>query len=171
MVLVVLGIKPHRKLWTTSARPGESVIEYILLNGCPAVVVPVKPGSPLVAWDTLTLEQLHKIGAKAPGGVESDKAKGVVHVLLEYLALCVDWERLTEPDRETDEEKAKVAEENELEGGGEKADELLATEGKKAVLREAVRLLVTGAINSWQSKEVRGKVDLDRAGIVMFRIP
>jgi hypothetical protein len=61
MVLLVVGLKPHRSLWTTSKRPGESVIRYILLNGCVSIVVPVKPGAPLVAWDTLTLEKLWEV--------------------------------------------------------------------------------------------------------------
>jgi hypothetical protein len=61
MVILCVGLKPHRSLWTTSARPGESVIKYLLLNGCPAIVVPVKIGAPLVAWDALTLEELWKV--------------------------------------------------------------------------------------------------------------
>lgn len=42
LVVVALGIAPHRKLWTMSQRPGESVVNYILLNGCPAIVLPAK---------------------------------------------------------------------------------------------------------------------------------
>jgi len=194
MVLVILGIKPHRHLWTTSARPSESVIKYILLNGCPAVVLPVKPGSPLIAWDTLTLEELHKIG-KSEGGVDGDKAKGVVDVIFEYLALCVDWERVPEPKVESggegkeDLERAiqdlKVSKDNatknsnvvsvnEMTAQGVEPQEAGiedATEGKKVSVKEAVRLLVMGAINSRESKEVKKEVDLDRAGIAMFRIP
>ena len=41
------------------------MINYILLNGCPAIVVPVKVGAPLVAWDGLTLEQLWKVSLPA----------------------------------------------------------------------------------------------------------
>ncbi|KAF8511568.1 hypothetical protein BU17DRAFT_97135 [Hysterangium stoloniferum] len=165
MVLVVLGIKPHRGLWTTSARPSESIIKYILLNGCPAIIVPVKAGSPLVAWDTLTLEDLHKLN-KQPGGVESPKAKGVINVICEYLGLCVDWERVTAvPDEKEKEIIAGVSEEDE-----QKAEEALLNE-KQAAVKEAVRLLVVGAINSAQSEEAKKEIDLDRAGIVMFRIP
>ncbi|KAF8589146.1 hypothetical protein K439DRAFT_1658117 [Ramaria rubella] len=167
MVLVVLGIKPHRRLWSTSARPGESVIEYILLNGCPAIVLPVKAGSPLIAWDTLTLEQLHQIGKKS-SGVESEKARGVANVIYEYLGLCVDWRRMLisgEKSKETAE--GVLYEEGEE---GENGNEGLLEE-RKTTLKDAVKLLVTGAINSGNSKEAKKKVDLDRAGIVMFRIP
>jgi hypothetical protein len=180
MVLLVLGIKPHRHYWTTSARPSESVIEYILLNGCPAIVVPVRPGSPLIGWDTLTLEQLHKIG-KQPGGVESTKAKGVVKVLLEYLDLCVDWERVVVPggdvgaegekekngDTGDDSPDAEAAAEN----SQGKTEDGATLETKHAVMKEAVSVLVAGAINSWDSKEAKKAVDFERAGIVMFRIP
>lgn len=51
MLLTVIGLAPHRfGMWTSSARPGESVMKYQLLNGCPALVLPVLPGSPLVSW-------------------------------------------------------------------------------------------------------------------------
>ena len=179
MVLLVLGIKPHRHYWTTSARPSESVIEYLLLNGCPAIVVPVRPGSPLIGWDTLTLEQLHKIG-KQPGGVESVKAKGVVSVLYEYLGLCVDWERVVVPGvgevelKEKEDVKAgdgpRGADEEPNESKGEERDEIGLSE-KENALKNALSLLVAGAINSGASKEAKKVVDFERAGIVMFRIP
>ncbi|KAF8519449.1 hypothetical protein JB92DRAFT_2898687 [Gautieria morchelliformis] len=169
MVILVLGIKPHRHYWTTSARPSESVIEYILLNGCPAVVLPVRPGSPLVAWDTLTLEQLHKIG-KLPGGLESAKAKGVINVLSEYSGLCVDWERVVVPGRQVEAEEKDMHGDVPGESKGRDGGEILL-EAKKAAVRDAMRLLVAGAINSGTSKEAKKAVDFDRAGIVMFRIP
>ena len=168
MVLVVLGIKPHRHYWTTSARPGESVIEYILLNGCPAVVIPVKPGSPLIAWDTLTLEQLHRIG-KESGGIESDKARGVANVIYEYLGLCVSWERMVIPGKRGEEAHEVAATEMETRKGTGQSD--AGDEWKREALKDAVRILVTSAIQSSESKEAKKKIDLDRAGIVMFRIP
>ncbi|KAF8886586.1 hypothetical protein BD779DRAFT_1530487 [Infundibulicybe gibba] len=87
MVVLVVGLKPHRRLWTTSARPGESVINYILLDGCPAIVVPVKVGAPLVAWDALTLDKVWKTG----------RFEGIVNVLFEYLDFCIDWQRFDNP--------------------------------------------------------------------------
>lgn len=45
MVMVVVGLKPHRiNLWTSSQRPHESVMYYQLMNGCPAIIVPVRLG-------------------------------------------------------------------------------------------------------------------------------
>ncbi|KIJ35299.1 hypothetical protein M422DRAFT_51568 [Sphaerobolus stellatus SS14] len=174
MVILVLGIQPHRRLWMTSARPSESVIQYTLLNGCPAIVLPVKPGSPLIAWDSLTLAELHKIGKE--GGTESAQAKGIVDVLFEYVGLCVDWQRVIEP-RDDDEEKTTVPLEVEMKTVGDSEPEAKRegdegiTEGKKTAVKEAIGLLVAGAINSKESKEAKKEIDLDRAGIVMFRIP
>ncbi|KAF7300691.1 hypothetical protein HMN09_00954800 [Mycena chlorophos] len=156
MVVLLVGLKPHRALWATSARPGESVINYILLNGCPAIVVPVKVGAPLVAWDTLTLEELWKVSlpaedidyAKDPGG----KFGGIVKVLFEYLDMCVEWERF----EVTDDTGAGVAE-----GGGD----------PKMALKAALTLLVAAAIRSKESKEVKKEIDKERAGIAMWRIP
>lgn len=158
IVILVLGIKPHRKLWTTSARPGESVINYLLLNGCPAIVLPAKPGAPLVAWDGLTLKQLHELELpNNDGGWGGEKFKGVIGVLMEYIDLCVDWDRV-------------VLEGGEGEGQGE-GGLMNSLDGKKSAARSALSLLLVAAVCSKDSTEVKKEVDPERAGIVMFRIP
>lgn len=157
ILVVVLGISPHRRLWTTSARPGESVMNYHLLNGCPALVIPAlsaNGSTPLVAWDTLTLEHLHTIG-REKGGIDGDPFKGVVTCLFEYLSLCIDWDRVTIP-----EELGKHTE------GTRTSDEL-----KKQVVRDGLKLVLAGAVRSHDSEAVKADVDTDRAGIVMFRLP
>ena len=51
MLLTVIAIAPHRLgLWSSSQRPEESVLRYSLFDGCPAVVIPVLPGTPLMSW-------------------------------------------------------------------------------------------------------------------------
>ncbi|EGO03533.1 hypothetical protein SERLA73DRAFT_83585 [Serpula lacrymans var. lacrymans S7.3] len=159
IVILVLGMKPHRLLWTTSARPSESVIHYQLLNGCPAIVVPAKVGAPLIAWDGLTLEDLWKVSLPNEGEVGFGKAStnttfvGIVNVLFEYLDLCIDWERV-------------------IIQGDEYADESKQNEdGKKASVWDALALLVAGAVRSGRSKEVKKEVDKERSGIAMWRIP
>ncbi|KAJ7057761.1 hypothetical protein C8F01DRAFT_1150989 [Mycena amicta] len=153
MVVLLVGLKPHRTLWTTSARPGESVINYILLNGCPAIVIPARVGAPLVAWDTLTLEELWKVPLPAQD-IETEEAGGklggIVNVLFEYLDMCVEWERFV------------------VSGNEEKPSEL---EGAKKALKRALVLLVAAAIRSKESKEVKKEVDKERSGIAMWRIP
>ncbi|KAG7446790.1 uncharacterized protein BT62DRAFT_980427 [Guyanagaster necrorhizus] len=150
MVIVLMGLKPHRKLWTTSARPGESVINYILFNGCPAIVVPVKVGAPLLAWDALTLEELWKIELPPEGGEsQSGQFEGIVSVLYEFLDLCVDWKRII-----LDEESSDCDEE----------------EGRN-VLKVSLTLLLAAAVRSKDSKEVVKEVDKERSGFAMWRIP
>ncbi|KAJ7627699.1 hypothetical protein DFH06DRAFT_1227889 [Mycena polygramma] len=155
MVILCVGLKPHRTLWTTSARPGESVINYILLNGCPAIVVPVKVGAPLVAWDALTLEELWKVPLPADDPeTESTTATqgkfgGIVNVFFEYLDMCVDWERVVvsgDPGKPSDMDARKA-------------------------LKSALGLLVAAAVRSGASKEVKKEVDKERSGIAMWRIP
>ncbi|KAK0204030.1 hypothetical protein DFS33DRAFT_1336258 [Desarmillaria ectypa] len=150
MVIVLVGLKPHRKLWTTSARPGESVINYLLLNGCPAIVVPVKVGAPLLAWDALTLEELWKVELPPEGGEsQPGQFEGIVSVLYEFLDLCIDWERVV------------------LEEGSSEHDE----NTKRNILKVSLMLLLAAAVRSKECKEVVYEVDKEKSGIAMWRIP
>ncbi|KAF6757689.1 hypothetical protein DFP72DRAFT_989211 [Ephemerocybe angulata] len=180
MVIVVLGLKPHRSLWTTSKRPGESVIRYLLLNGCVSILVPVKPGAPLVAWDVLTLKKLWDIDLppKVEAGEISESAptetprsksgrfEGVVQVMYEYLDLCVDWERVALPG---------LPEADAAQGGsGAYTTTTIASgfsgDGECEALKDAVTLLVASAVRSGGSKAARDDIDEERAGIAMWRI-
>ncbi|KAF5340354.1 hypothetical protein D9611_007926 [Ephemerocybe angulata] len=196
MVIVVLGLKPHRSLWTTSKRPGESVIRYLLLNGCVSILVPVKPGAPLVAWDVLTLKKLWDIDLppKVEAGDISESAltetprtksgrfEGVVQVMYEYLDLCVDWERVALPGL-PDADAAQggsgayttttIA--SGFSGDGNAVDlpatpEAKQYERQKEALKDAVTLLVASAVRSGESKAARDDIDEERAGIAMWRI-
>ncbi|KAH7100065.1 hypothetical protein BKA62DRAFT_707466 [Auriculariales sp. MPI-PUGE-AT-0066] len=150
MVVVVLGIRPHRAgLWTSSERPGESVMYYAIMNGCPAVVLPLLPGSPLVAWHANTLGQLQKL----EGGISGPKFKVIAQRLYQYVDLCIDWERVV-PDDQLEEAEAETPLE----------------EKRKLAVRRAIEALLAGAVQS-DCKEVRKEVDADRAGIAFFRIP
>lgn len=144
----------------------------MLLNGCPAVVVPAKVGAPLLAWDTLTLEQLWDVdlppspSADGASSTEtrsaSDKFEGIVNVIYEYLDLCVDWERFTVPGSVSPGESDDVSKEK------QDGTHALATKG---ALKDAVTLLVAAAIRSKTSKEAKKELDGDRSGIAMWRIP
>lgn len=153
MVVVVLGLKPHRVgLWASSERPEESVMYYLLLNGCPSLVLPLLPGSPLVAWHALTLEQLQKL----EGGVGGARFKAVADKLVEYVSLCIDWDRVV-PDSQVESTA----------NGTARVD---LDENRRSAVRRAVESLLTGAVQS-DCKELRNKLDRDRAGIVFFRVP
>jgi hypothetical protein len=135
LALVLLGLKPHRlSMWTSSARPSESLLQYILLNGAPTLILPALAGAPLLAWNTLTIKQIH---------AKKGKYDGIVRILFEYVSLCVDWERVT------------VGEGN---------------EERKNAVRDALELVVAAASQSADSKAVKKGVDLERAGIVIYRI-
>lgn len=134
-----------------------------MLNGCPAIVVPVKPGAPLLAWDSLTLEELWKLelpaeGTEAPTG----RFEGVVNVLYEYLDMCIDWDRVVIPGTDA-------------KGGVEGADAIKSIpagdEGKKKIVRNALELIAAAAVRSGESKEVKKEIDKERSGIAMWRIP
>ncbi|KIY43096.1 hypothetical protein FISHEDRAFT_68204 [Fistulina hepatica ATCC 64428] len=189
LLVTVIGLRPHRKFWTTSMRPNESVIHYILLNGCPAIVLPAKLGAPLVAWDALTLEKLWDI--PLPDGVSSHEAamvsgksgkfEGVTSVLMEYLDLCVEWERFKMQSSEGAEEEELVDGRTEADASGEpdekakpqSSDDAAEYKNEHAMLKDALTLLVAAAIRSKDAKKALEKAELeaDRAGIVIWRIP
>ncbi|TFK28582.1 hypothetical protein FA15DRAFT_665299 [Coprinopsis marcescibilis] len=182
MVILVLGLKPFRQMWTSSKRPGESVLKYVLLNGCISVVVPVKTGSPLIAWDTMTLEKLWAVELPSEGSDRSSDGKfeGVVGVIWEYIDLCVDWERISIPNEgqeEAGEESLAVPDGDEDSDAGKcnkEPDQPAVAVGlgvKKQAVKDAVTLLVAGAVRSKKSEEVRDELDEDRSGIAMWRIP
>ena len=116
------------------------------MGRCPALVLPVRDGSPLVAWFAAgrTLGKLWKINLSTQKGKEELAAH--TRSLTEFLNLCVDW------DRATDENGKKGK------GGRQRLD-------------RAVELLLEAAVRSGQSKRVVKEVDGDRAGIAMFRLP
>lgn len=152
MVVLVLALSPHRiGAWTSSQRPGESVMNYTLLNGCPALVVPIKPGCPLIAWHAVTLKTLQHL----KGGVDGQAFKDILDTLVNYIDLCVDDERIELPPN--------YAEQSGLTGS---EDEM-----KKTAVRTAMELVLAGAVRSGESAKVRKEVDNERAGIVFFRIP
>ncbi|KAL1731943.1 hypothetical protein EV714DRAFT_207811 [Schizophyllum commune] len=146
MLVTVLGLKPYRLGWTSSARPGQSILHYQLLDGCPALVLPVRDGSPLVAWFAAgrTLAKLWKMNLNKDSGRK--ELTRHTHSLAEFLNLCVDW------DRATDENGKKGR------GGRQRLD-------------RAVELLLEAAVRSGESKKVVKEVDGERAGIAMFRLP
>ncbi|KAJ3559166.1 hypothetical protein NM688_g508 [Phlebia brevispora] len=126
--------------------------------------LPVKLGSPLVAWDTLTLEELWKVTLPHPEkgeSLEEGKFGGIVNVFCEYLDLCVDWSRVTLPNQTDGKEAAKP--------NSQPSEVDVA--GMKAALKQVVTMLVASAIRSGESKEVKDKVDKERSGIAMWRIP
>ncbi|KAF7964997.1 hypothetical protein HWV62_1160 [Athelia sp. TMB] len=161
IVIMVLGLRPHRVgVWTSSHRPNESVINYILLSGAPAIVVPAKLGAPLLAWDSLTLEEIWKIELPPDGAASSTgQFEGVVNVLYEYLDMCVDWDRVVIP-------AAPPSQDPEV-----SAASTDPVHDAKKLVKSALGVLLAAAVRSGASKEVKKEVDKERSGIAMWRIP
>jgi len=148
MVILVVGIAPHRAgIWTSSQRPGESIMNYMLLNGCPAMVVPIRTGTPLIAWHTCTLKMLQTM----EGGVDGTIFEKVLDRLNEYVGLCVDWERIVFPE-------------------GTKGERESNESAGLRVVKDGLRLILAGGVRSKDSAEVKKRIDGERAGIVFFRI-
>lgn len=53
--------------WSTSRRPGCGTIIFHLLDGCPALVLPVTKSAPIAAWSPWTLSQMRTAAATAQG--------------------------------------------------------------------------------------------------------
>lgn len=152
------------------------MLHYVLLNGCPSLVIPARTGAPLLAWDGRTLAQLWEVALPGTeGGQSADgRFEEAVDILFEFLGLCIDWDRVvveagadTDADgrpnkqdgpEEVDQGKVATADA----GGGARA---------KEALKDAIALLVAAAIRSKESKDARRELDADRSGITMWRIP
>ncbi|KAG8757978.1 hypothetical protein FRC14_001047 [Serendipita sp. 396] len=151
MVVLTLALSPHRAgVWTSSARPGESVMNYTLLNGCPSLVVPIKQGCPLIAWHAVTLKTLHGL----QGGVDGEAFKNILDDLVTYMEFCVDEERIELP--------ADYVEKSSMDG---------SETMKSKVVRAGMELVLAGAVRSGASAKVKKEIDSERAGIAFFRIP
>jgi hypothetical protein len=191
LAVLVVGLKPHRKLWTNSQRPGESVMYYQLLNGCPAIVLPLQcassllssmaliphmptAGAPLVAWLGQTLEQLWKIDLNqvsrvdtsnpaTSAGTDSEQDPDGIERTLGGVCgvLCEYLDLCIDYDRLTQVEKSKKW----YKRSGERKDD------KRATVHRAVASLVVSAIRSRQSQEAQKEIDSRRAGITMWRLP
>ncbi|KAH7097595.1 hypothetical protein BKA62DRAFT_716158 [Auriculariales sp. MPI-PUGE-AT-0066] len=142
MVILLLGIKPHRGSVICAA--------YQLFNGCPAIVLPMRSGGPLLGWHTMTLQGLHDAWYRDGGGFGSTSAR----------------QRTTEIDRIT---QTLFMFETEFRLYEEEDEEAIWVNKRLAVAR-ALELLVVAAAQS-DSMELRRNVDRARTGIAFFRLP
>lgn len=124
--------------------------------------MPVKLGAPLLSWDTLTLDHLWNVALPKDGEVLKGTVGfgGIVKTIFEYLDLCVDWERVV-----------LSTQQHGVDASVMKGDTTVDAQTRKQALKDALALLVAGAVRSGESEEVKKKVDRDRSGIAMWRIP
>jgi len=105
-------------------------------------------------------------------GKVGKRSAGVVRVIFEYVSLCVDWERVIIP--ETDDEVTLSDSRTTTDGMDETklVPDASDVDGRKRkAVKDAVELIVEACMKSGGSKEVKAKVDAERAGVVMFRLP
>lgn len=72
LLILFTGLSPFRaNMWSTSRRPGCGTVVFHLLDGCPALVVPVTKNAPITAWSPWTLSQMRQaqmgMGTMMPG--------------------------------------------------------------------------------------------------------
>lgn len=67
MLITLVGIRPLRgSHWTSSRRPDEGKLRFVLANGIPGIILEVKRGCPLVSWMATTLrDAFHLKGGEA----------------------------------------------------------------------------------------------------------
>ncbi|KAG6835182.1 hypothetical protein H0H93_004200 [Arthromyces matolae] len=159
LVISLVALKPYRMLWSSSVRPSESIIKYILFNGCPAIVVPTTLNAPLLAWSTLTLKQLWKFevprGAQVSSTPSTDTTRDfedLVTALCEYLDHCVDWERVVWPKN------------------GLQRKKTMTLQQKKGCVKKEVAKLVAFAVRTRCNKKLKKRIDAERCGIAFWRI-
>lgn len=60
MIVSFAGISPWRMhAWSQSRIPDGARLQFHMINGCPALIIPVLPHSPVLAWSSTTLRQMH----------------------------------------------------------------------------------------------------------------
>lgn len=145
LVILFTGIAPYRaNMWSTSRRPGCGTIIFHLLDGCPALVIPVTSRAPICAWSPWTLSQMRA----SQSALNPDQGTGGGYQpewqheqLCEYLDTIISVPHLKDSIRERYVE----------------------------VLGRMVSLVINGALALDKCRPVLGKLDPERAGIVMFR--
>lgn len=137
LIVLFTAISPFRaNMWSTSRRPGCGTLIFHLLNGCPALVLPVSARAPIVGWSPWTLAQMR---AGAAAGYQAEWQHEQVCEWLDSV-IAVEHVRPEVRERYAD------------------------------VLGRAVSLVINGALAlDGADKALLGKVDPERAGIVMFR--
>ena len=145
MVIVFTGISPFRaNMWSTSRRPGCGTIVFHLLDGCPALIIPVTNRAPICAWSPWTLSQMraaqYALNPMGPG-TGGYSAEWHHEQICEWLDTVISVQHLNPTIRD------KYVD----------------------VLGRSVSLVINGALALEKCQPLLGKLDPERAGIVMFR--
>lgn len=146
MVILFTGIAPFRaNMWSTSRRPGCGTLIFHLLDGCPALVLPVTSKAPICAWSPWTLSQMRTAQAAVNpnnvAGTGGYSAEWQHEQVCEWLDSIISVPHLNPAIRDRYVE----------------------------VLGRSVSLVINGALALENCQPLLSKLDPERAGIVMFR--
>lgn len=142
LLVLFAGITPFRAgMWSTSRRPGCAQLIFHLPNGCPALVLPACTAqTPVLAWSPWTLNQMQNFGASGY------KPETQHREITDWLMGLVERQGLYPCIRD-------------VHGAFER------------IMGKVVTMIINGARAA--PKSVNGrvfeKVDVERAGVVMFR--
>ncbi|KAF2108941.1 hypothetical protein BDV96DRAFT_605045 [Lophiotrema nucula] len=142
MVIVFTGISPFRaNMWSTSRRPGCGTIVFHLLDGCPALIIPVTSKAPVCAWSPWTLAQMRlaQYSLNPTQGMYNPEWQH--EQVCEWLDTVISVQHITESVRER----------------------------YVDVLGRMVSLVINGALALEKCQPLLGKLDPERSGVVMFR--
>ncbi|MCJ1465363.1 hypothetical protein MMC07_003981 [Pseudocyphellaria aurata] len=143
LLVLFTGITPFRAgMWSTSRRPGCGQLNFHLLNGCPALVLPVRTAdTPVLAWSPWTLSQMQQSQTSGSYKPETHHRQ-----ITDWLMQLVDRPGLYPCVRDTH-------------GAFER------------LMSKVVTMIINGAMAVPRSgdKLVFGKLDAERAGVVMLR--
>ena len=156
----------HRTaLWTTSACPDESTPHYIFLNGRLVIMLAARPGGPLIAWDTFTLDLgCEAVCLKKRAPPRTDQKVHLSVTSYRVLLMCCMTILIFTAFNQGMLKTCTVSRQS---NGARKSN---MASVKKTALRDALQLLFISAICREDSKQVQKETDADGAGIVTFRI-
>lgn len=148
MVILFTGIAAYRGVWSQSRRPGCGTIIFHLLDGCPALVIPVTKAAPITAWSPWTLSQMRTAAFTAPGynaqatsGASGYSPEWQHEQICEWLDTIISLPHVN-----------PMLQKNYVD-----------------VLSRMVSLVINGALALERCTPILGKLDPERAGIVMMR--
>ena len=145
MLILFTAISPFRAgMWSTSRRPGCGTIVFHLLNGCPALVLPVTKRAPITAWSPWTLAQMRQaqyaLNPPQPGS-------GMYHPEWQHEQICEWLDTIISVPHVNPTLQHRYID----------------------VLSRSVSLVINGALALEKCQPLLGKLDPERAGICMFR--
>ncbi|KAJ4301209.1 hypothetical protein N0V90_003300 [Kalmusia sp. IMI 367209] len=142
LVILFTGIAPYRaNMWSTSRRPGCGTLIFHLLDGCPALVIPVTSKAPICAWSPWTLSQMRAAQYALNPQAAAYNPEWQHEQICEFLDTIISVGHIKDTVRER----------------------------YVDVLGRMVSLVINGALALEKCRPVLGKLDPERAGIVMFR--